>query len=268
VFTKIGLPITKFHFLESSPAPILGNISHGGGKRGNERPWIALGLVLCAHLSIFAALRPQPQPLAVETIPEPITVSLLSAPEAAPQKPVSSPPPAATPMEKTQKPVKKPIKTPVRKPVMPRVKKASLPVTPPSVERAAPPEAAPSPAVAPQATTATNTTPTKTKTTNAKVADAPSYQSPSFNAAYLNNPAPNYPSVSRRLGEEGLVLLRVQVTANGLAGSVELQTGSGSSRLDQAALEAVKKWRFIPAKRGEQPVSASVSVPVRFSIEG
>jgi protein TonB len=64
------------------------------------------------------------------------------------------------------------------------------------------------------------------------------------------------------------VLLRVQVTANGTAASVELQTSSGSTRLDQAALEAVKKWRFIPAKRGEQPVSASVTVPVRFSIEG
>jgi protein TonB len=65
-----------------------------------------------------------------------------------------------------------------------------------------------------------------------------------------------------------LVLLQVQVTADGAADSVELQTGSGSTRLDQAALEAVKNWRFIPAKRGEQPVSASVVVPVRFSLEG
>jgi outer membrane transport energization protein TonB (TC 2.C.1.1.1) len=46
-----------------------------------------------------------------------------------------------------------------------------------------------------------------------------------------------------------------------------VQTGSGSSRLDEAALEAVKKWQFVPAKRGEQSVSASVVVPVRFSIE-
>ena len=106
------------------------------------------------------------------------------------------------------------------------------------------------------------------KPTNNKAADTQAYQSPSFNAAYLNNPAPNYPSVSRRLGEQGLVLLRVQVTADGTAESVELQTGSGSSRLDQAALEAVKKWQFVPAKRGEQSVSASVVVPVRFSLEG
>lgn len=109
--------------------------------------------------------------------------------------------------------------------------------------------------------------PEPTETSN-KTADTQTYQSPSFNAAYLNNPAPDYPSVSRRLGEQGLVLLRVQVTAGGTAGSVELQTGSGSDRLDQAALEAVKKWRFVPAKRGEQPVRASVTVPVSFSIEG
>jgi protein TonB len=107
-----------------------------------------------------------------------------------------------------------------------------------------------------------------TKPTNNKPADTQTFQSPSFNAAYLNNPAPNYPSISRRLGEQGLVSLRVQVAADGTAGSVELQTSSGSSRLDQAALEAVKKWQFVPAKRGDQPVSASVVVPVRFSLEG
>jgi hypothetical protein len=53
----------------------------------------------------------------------------------------------------------------------------------------------------------------QTKTTTNKPADdTQPYQSPNFNAAYLNNPAPNYPSISRRLGEQGLVLLRVQVT--------------------------------------------------------
>ena len=98
--------------------------------------------------------------------------------------------------------------------------------------------------------------------------NAPSYQAPGFNAAYLDNPAPNYPSVSRRLGEQGKVLLRVQVAADGKADSVALHTSSGSNRLDQAALAAVKKWRFVPAKRGGQAVSASVVVPVSFSIEG
>lgn len=252
MFTKMVFPIVTFYFLENRPAFILGNISHGGTTHSNDRPWLAMVLVLCAHLAVFAALQPQSQSLPIETIPEPITVSLLSAPQAAPQKPTSP----ATAIEKTQKPIKKQVKTPVSKPVVPAIKQASLPITP-SVEQASMP-ATPtsSPAAEPE-----------TKPTNNKPADTQAYQSPNFNAAYLNNPAPNYPSVSRRLGEQGLVLLRVQVTADGTADSVELQTGSGSSRLDQAALEAVKKWQFIPAKRGEQSVSASVVVPVRFSIE-
>jgi protein TonB len=254
VFTKMLFPTAAFYFLENRPAPALGNISYGGAKRISDRPWLAIGLVLCAHLAVFAALARQHQSLPLATTPEPIMVSLLSAPQAAPQKPALPP---AKPVEQQQKPIKKPVKTPVSKPVVPIIKPASLPAAP-SVEQ--PPMPA-TPTSAPAAET-------QAKPTNTKAADTQTYQSPSFNAAYLNNPAPKYPSVSRRLGEQGLVLLRVQVTADGAAESVELQTGSGSNRLDQAALEAVKKWQFVPAKRGEQSVSASVVVPVRFSLEG
>jgi len=207
--------------------------------------------VLCAHLAVFAALRPQPESLPAETPPEPIMISLLNAPQITPQKPL----PPAPPMAKAQKPAKKQVKTPIAKPV---AEQASQPVTPAAEQTSAP--------VAEQQTNPTNNKPVLSVAEGA--ADTQAYQSPNFNAAYLNNPAPNYPSISRRLGEEGLVLLNVQVTADGAADSVELQTGSGSSRLDQAALEAVKKWRFTPAKRGDQAVSASVVVPVRFSLEG
>ncbi len=261
MFTKIGFPVANFYFLESRPALLLGNISHGGVTRIHDRPWVALSLVLCAHLSVFAALRPQPQPLSIEPISEPIMVSLLSAPQTAPQKPE----PPATPIQKEQKPIKKPVKTPINKPVAPAIKQASLPVTPPVEQASMSATPTSSPAAEPE-TKPTNNKPVLSVAEGA--ADTQTYQSPSFNAAYLNNPAPNYPSLSRRLGEQGLVLLRVQVTADGTADSVELQTGSGSTRLDQAALEAVKKWQFVPAKRGEQSVSASVVVPVRFSIEG
>jgi protein TonB len=252
VFTSMMFPVATFYFLENSPAPVLGNMSYSGVgiTRSKNRSWLALSLVLCAHLAVFAALRPQSQSIPVETIPEPIMISLLSAPQTASQKPVSP----VQPMTKAQKPIKKPVKTPISKPVVPR---ASQPVVQPIEQTSTPATPTSLPAAEPES-----------KATNSKPADAPSYQSPSFNAAYLNNPAPHYPSVSRRLGEQGLVLLRVQVTADGTAGSVELQTGSGSSRLDEAALEAVKKWQFVPAKRGDQPVSASVVVPVRFSIEG
>jgi len=252
MFIKIIFPATGFHLLESSPAPVLRNISYGGDMRFSERPWLALGLVLCAHLAVFAALRPQAESLLpIETPPEPIMISLISAPQATPEKPM----PTAQPVAKEQKPIPKKVK-PVAKPVVPPVKQTSQPVAPP-VEQTS----------APVATTDAPVAKHETKTANGKPAEAQSYQSPDFNAAYLNNPAPDYPAISRRLGEEGLVLLQVQVTADGKAGSVELKTGSGSDRLDEAALEAVKKWRFVPAKRGDQAVSASVAVPVRFSIE-
>ena len=91
---------------------------------------------------------------------------------------------------------------------------------------------------------------------------------PSFNAGYLHNPAPPYPASARRNGETGRVILRVLVTAIGTAERVELRTSSGSRRLDSAALETVQRWRFVPARRGETPVSAWVLVPISFALEG
>lgn len=93
-------------------------------------------------------------------------------------------------------------------------------------------------------------------------------EAPKFGAAYLQNPAPDYPSLARRKGEQGRVLLQVLVSETGKAEKVQIDTGSGYSSLDQAALEAVRKWSFIPAKKGNRPVSAYVIVPVRFSLNG
>ena len=88
-----------------------------------------------------------------------------------------------------------------------------------------------------------------------------------FDADYLDNPQPIYPHASRRLGEQGKVLLRVHVSAAGLAEIVELKLGSGFARLDQAAQEAVSRWRFVPARRGEQAIAAWVQVPITFQLE-
>ena len=90
---------------------------------------------------------------------------------------------------------------------------------------------------------------------------------PVFNAAYLRNPPPRYPLAARRNGEEGTVILRVLVTADGAAARVELDRTSGSTSLDGAALEAVRGWRFVPARRGSQNVEDWVRVPVVFRIE-
>ncbi|NMM38146.1 MAG: energy transducer TonB [Glaciimonas sp.] len=89
---------------------------------------------------------------------------------------------------------------------------------------------------------------------------------PRFDAAYLNNPPPSYPPVLRRLGEVGKVMLRVHVTVEGSAGEVRIQNSSGSSLFDEAALHAVRQWRFIPARQGDTAVAAWVQVPIIFQL--
>jgi len=85
-------------------------------------------------------------------------------------------------------------------------------------------------------------------------------------ALYLRNPKPGYPAASRRLGEQGTVVLRVFVTVAGEAKRVELKSTSGHRRLDRAALESVQRWKFVPAKRDDKPVDAWVLMPIRFSL--
>jgi protein TonB len=98
--------------------------------------------------------------------------------------------------------------------------------------------------------------------------ETPEIFQPALNAAYLNNPAPRYPLIARRNGEQGTVTLKVLVTREGLPASVNVEKTSGSRHLDSAALETVKTWRFVPARQGGQPVEAWVLVPVVFKLEG
>jgi len=90
---------------------------------------------------------------------------------------------------------------------------------------------------------------------------------PSFSAAYLRNPAPRYPLAARRAGEQGTVTLKVLVGSDGLPRRVTIDKTSGSARLDTAALDAVKQWRFVPARRGATPIDSWVLVPVVFRLE-
>ena len=90
---------------------------------------------------------------------------------------------------------------------------------------------------------------------------------PRFDAVYLQNPEPEYPVLSKRLGEEGKVILRVLVSAEGLPEQVEIRQTSGHARLDQAALGTVRRWRFTPARRGSERLAAWVLVPLSFQLE-
>lgn len=63
-------------------------------------------------------------------------------------------------------------------------------------------------------------------------------------------------------------MLRVTVTPDGLPGRIEIARSSGSERLDQAATNAVRQWRFVAARQGERAIEASVLVPIIFKLEG
>jgi len=90
---------------------------------------------------------------------------------------------------------------------------------------------------------------------------------PNFSADYLQNPPPAYPGIARRLGQQGKVVLRVLVTVAGAPSQVEIRAGSGFQSLDEAALDAVRRWRFVPARQGAQAVAAWVLVPIVFTLE-
>lgn len=100
----------------------------------------------------------------------------------------------------------------------------------------------------------------------AAAAPGPATSQPRFDADYLDNPAPAYPPLSRKLREEGKVVLRVFVDADGRPGEIQVQGDSGFPRLNHAASEAVRRWKFVPAKRGQEAVGAWVLVPINFSL--
>jgi protein TonB len=151
------------------------------------------------------------------------------------------------------------------KPPAPALHQAAiaLPLQPASDQQLTQPSPAMIAATAP-VTTPASTIPTATAAVAAQLAEQRTEAS--FDAAYLNNPAPAYPLISRRQGESGKVLLLVQVTPHGTAAQVEIKQSCGFPRLDEAALEAVRKWHFVPARQGDVAVAASVVVPLSFKL--
>jgi protein TonB len=186
-----------------------------------------------------------PRPLKV------IEVALLTPPE--PPKIAEKPP--EPPKPEPPKPEPRPKVQPREKPE-PRRLLAPQAVAEREMEQ---PAEAPPPVPAP--------TPPAAVAEPPKAAPEPVVEAPRFNAAYLNNPPPAYPLAARRRGMEGRVLVRAEVQADGSCNRVELKKTSGHDLLDQAALEAVKKWRFVPARKGGQAVAAWVEVPITFNLE-
>ena len=110
--------------------------------------------------------------------------------------------------------------------------------------------------------------PAQQKTAAPAVASVAVVNTPAiFDAAYLNNPPPSYPPISRLRGEAGTTMLRVHISAEGKALDVTVNQSSGSSKLDQAAVNAVLKWRFVPSKRGGISTSSWVTIQIEFTLD-
>ncbi len=94
----------------------------------------------------------------------------------------------------------------------------------------------------------------------------PRIEVPSSDADYLQNPKPPYPPLSKRLGEQGQVMVRVLIGPDGVAQKAEVRRSSGFDRLDQMALATVLRWRYVPGKRDGIPEAMWFNVPIRFEL--
>jgi periplasmic protein TonB len=208
-------------------------------SRASQRIGMAVAIALHA-IAGFALLTYEPARSALLAV-APIMVSLITPPkpEVKPEPTPPKPKPVFKPRPKPPEPL--PL---ITAPIEARSPSPIIAPPPPP-----PPEPAPAPVVVAPPPPAVVTPPI-------------------FAADYLDNPAPVYPALARRAGEQGRVVLRVLVNASGNAGEVEIRTSSGHRRLDESARDTVRRWRFVPAKRGDEPVSAWVLIPISFRLEG
>lgn len=249
-----------------APEPGIGD--SGSQHEMREQP-LTFGLVVAVHLALVWAF-------ANVMLTEPVVMEPVVRGTLVP------PPPAAPVVEPLPLPVAAaPAPTPAPKPVVaprPRPVRPPSPVAPPS-ERAvtAPPPAPPetvSERVEPVAEPLPFESPGPASPPIAAVPPAPAAPPapaqpvvlPRSDAAHLNNPAPAYPSMSRRMGEQGQVQLDVYILPDGSVGEIKLRRSSGHARLDQAALDAVRHWRYQPARRGDQPIPWWYVQPVLFTL--
>lgn len=222
-----------------------------------HRPYAAFGLSVLVHaFALFGVIVALPQPPAT-TAPSAFTVSLISVASAS--EPLATPvPPQPAPRQPQRVAKLVATKAPTSRPeIVTERDKPAENIAPQPAETGAT-------APAPVAANANAATPATSQPGPASEAPSP----PQFAAAYLRNPAPAYPAHSRRLGEEGRVLLRVHVLANGKPDDVIIHQSSAHERLDEAAITAVRRWQFVPTKAGGVAIAAWVIVPIQFNLRG
>lgn len=237
--------------------------TYPAARSQNPFTWPAALIAASLHLA-WLAMPSDDTEKEVITPAKPILVNWIDAPVA---ETAAAPAPKAEPKPepKLEKPKPKPRPKAVKpQPVVATQRQTAAEMSVPIDETVIEKQTTPAPAPTQPAPAISSASPAN----NPAESDQRPTSLPSLNADYLNNPPPAYPAPSRRFGEQGKVLLRVLVNADGGVEQVNLRKGSGYSRLDQAAQDAVKQWRFVPAKRGGQAVTAWVVVPISFSLEG
>ena len=217
------------------------------------------GLALAAALGLHAALLPwlltEPPAVPPVSAPQalPMEIELAAQPVVAEPPPVVEPEPVAEP-EPAPPEVDENAVAPAKPENPPEVKAKPKPVKKKSVPKPQPP------------TSVANNSPPAAAATANPVLPVATVTPPLANANYLHNPAPEYPESAINRGLEGTVLLKVQVNAAGKATDVQVYKSSGASALDEAALGTVRRWSFVPAKRGSEAISGQVIVPIDFSL--
>jgi periplasmic protein TonB len=223
-------------------------------QAGMNRNFVIASSVLVLHVAALWALQTGLLRRAMEIV---VPVAILSQMIEPPVPKVEPPPPAPKPAE----------------PVKPTVVKRAEPTPPPPPQ----PLAIADPTPAPAAPTGVIAPPAPLPPITAPVAETPAppapppapvkVELPSSDADYLQNPKPAYPPISKRLGEQGKVVVRVLIGVDGNAQKAEIRQSSGFERLDQAALATVLKWRYVPGKRGGVAEAMWFNVPINFVLE-
>lgn len=259
------MTISSFTANRPDPAP--------GLTARQRRLASVLAAVLALHaIGLWALLASQSDPLELPVPDEVVTAALL-LPEPASAAAASARPAAAKPQPvkpqprpTRQPPTAQPLPAP---PALARSQPAAA--LPAAVPAQAPSPQAPAAASAPAAPAAqAGTASAGAAAGSATAAASPApvrIELPSSSADYLNNPKPAYPGLSKRLGEEGKVVLRVLIEVDGSASKAEIRSSSGYDRLDQAALQTVLRWRYLPGKRNGVAEAMWFNVPINFVLE-
>lgn len=208
-------------------------------------PWARRGLVGGVALAHIAGAWGLLQIAAVrDAVAEvaPLVVEFVAAPP--PPAPVAPPPPPPKIVPRVVPPPPAPV---IATAPTPAPAPAAMVVPPPPAEPAPPPAEPPAPAAPPAPPVARTI--------------------PSTAVSYLEPPAPVYPLASRRMQEQGEVLIKVEIGADGRARQLTVSRSSGSPRLDNAALTAVRAARFKPYTENGVPLVVWTTVPIQFELE-